>query len=105
MQRLTTGILHQRHLASVKVQYDAIGNFIRDRNLGDVDCFIYGDTHRAGIFQRMGGPLAVNAGSFTRVPGKGSRIKTPDTYIILDDDGLALRQLGKAEPLFLCELL
>jgi hypothetical protein len=53
----------------------------------------------------MGVPWAVNAGSFTRVPGKGSRIKTPDTYIILDEDGLALRQLGKAEPLFLCELL
>jgi len=104
LQRLTTGILHQRHLASVKVQYDAIGNFIRDRNLGDVDCFIYGDTHRAGIFQRKGGPLAVNAGSFTSEPAKGSRIEYPNTYIILDADGLALRQLGRAESLYLCEL-
>ena len=105
LQRITTGVFHDHHIASVEAQYEAIERFIRVRNLGEIDCFIYGDTHRAGIFQRMGGPLAVNAGSFTRVPGKGSRIKTPDTYIILDDDGLALRQLGKAEPLFLCELL
>ncbi len=105
LQRITTGVFHDHHLASVEAQYEAIEGFIRDRNLGEIDCFIYGDTHRAGIFQRMGGPLAVNAGSFTRIPGKGSRIETPDTYIILDEDGLALRQLGKAEPLFLCELL
>jgi len=105
LQRITTGALRGQHLASVQMQYEAIVKFIRDRNLGEVDCFIYGDTHRAGIFQNRGGPLAVNSGSFTREPGKGSRIELPDTYIILDDEGLALRQLGRAEPIYLCELL
>lgn len=105
LQRLTTGVFHEQHLATVETQYDAIVKFIRDRNLVDVDCFIYGDTHRAGIFQRQGGPLAMNAGSFTRAPGKSSRVETPDTYIILDENGLALRQLGRAESLYLCELL
>lgn len=105
LQRITTGALHGQHLASVQMQYEAIVKFIRDRNLGEVDCFIYGDTHRAGIFQNRGGPLAVNAGSFTRELGKGSRIELPDTYIILDEEGLALRQLGRAEPVYLCELL
>ena len=105
LQSITTGVFHEQHLASVETQYEAIERFIRDRNLGEIDCFIYGDTHRAGIFQSLGGPLAVNAGSFTREPGKGSRIEIPDTYIILDEEGLALRQLGREESLFLCELL
>ena len=99
------GVFRNQRFASVEGQYDAILKFIRDQNLGKVDCFIYGDTHRAGIFQRKGGPLAVNAGSFTREQGKGSCLETPDTYLFLDEDGLALRQLGRSEPLFLCELL
>jgi len=105
LQRITTAALHGQHLASVQMQYEAIVKFIRDRNLGEVDCFIYGDTHRPGIFQSRGGPLAVNAGSFAREPGKGSRIELPDTYIILDEEGLTLRQLGAADPVYLCELL
>jgi len=51
---------------SVERQYEAILGFLRDHNLGRVDCFIYGDTHQAGIYQRKGGPLAMNAGSFMR---------------------------------------
>jgi hypothetical protein len=105
--------------------------FIRDRHLGRVDCFVYGDTHRAGIFQRRNGPLAVNSGCFTReIEGRSITAKpgslspgfspkmgggsspaaflsgreTPETYLLLDDWGLALRQLGQDKPLFLCEL-
>ena len=80
-----------------------------------MDCFVYGDTPRAGIFQRRDGPLAVNSGCFTREiegrsittkPGSSflSGSQTPETYLLLDDWGLALRQLGQDKPLFLCEL-
>jgi hypothetical protein len=47
----------------------------------------------------------VNAGSFTREQEKGSCLETPDTYLILNEEGLVLRQLGRTEPLYLCELL
>jgi UDP-2,3-diacylglucosamine pyrophosphatase LpxH len=95
---------HQR-MASVEGQYEAIQQFIRERELGKVDCFIYGDTHRAGLFQKKGGPLAVNAGCFVREHGELSCLETPDTYLLLDENGLAIRQMGRKKPLFLCELL
>ena len=47
----------------------------------------------------------MNAGSFTREQEKGSCLETPDTYMLLDEEGLAIRQLGRKKPLFLCELL
>ncbi|MHB8117341.1 MAG: UDP-2,3-diacylglucosamine diphosphatase [Methanothrix sp.] len=105
LQRFNAGVFSNHCRASVEGQYEAILKFIRERNLGKIDCFIYGDTHRPGIFQRKGGPLAVNAGSFTREQGNGYRIETPDTYMLLDERGLAIRQLGRKRPLFLCELL
>jgi UDP-2,3-diacylglucosamine pyrophosphatase LpxH len=105
LQRFTSGVLRKQRYASVEGQYDAILKFIRDQNQGAVDCFIYGDTHRAGIFQRKGGPLAVNAGSFTREQGKGSCMEMPNTYVFLNEGGLALRQLGRSESLYLCELI
>jgi len=105
LQRINSGVFSNQHSASVEGQYEAILNFIRERNLGRIDCFIYGDTHRPGIFQRNGGPLAVNAGSFTREKGNGSCLETPDTYMFMDEKGLAIRQLGRKRPLFLCELL
>ena len=105
LQRINSGVFSNQHRASVEGQYEAILNFIRERGLGRIDCFIYGDTHRPGIFQRNGGPLAVNAGSFTREKGNGSRLETPDTYMFMDEKGLAIRQLGRRRPLFLCELL
>jgi len=95
---------HQR-MASVEGQYEAILQFIRERYRGKVDCFIYGDTHRAGIFQKKGGPLAVNTGCFMREQSELSSLETPDTYLLIDEDGLAIRQLGKKKPLYLCELL
>jgi len=105
LQRFNAGVFSNQRQASVEGQYEAILKFIRERNLGKIDCFIYGDTHRAGIFQRKGGPLAVNTGCFTRDPGKDSRLETPDTYLLLDEGGLAIRELGRKKPLFLCELL
>ena len=105
LQRFNAGVFSNQRQASVEGQYEAIEKFIRERSLGKIDCFIYGDTHRAGIFQRKGGPLAVNTGCFTREPGNGSRLETPDTYLILDDGGLVVRELGRKKPLFLCELL
>lgn len=105
LQRINAGVFSNQRKASVEGQYEAILNFIRERGLGRIDCFIYGDTHRPGIFQRNGGPLAVNAGSFTREQGNGSGLETPDTYMFMDEKGLAIRQLGRRRPLFLCELL
>ncbi len=107
LQRFNAGVFsnqHQRH-ASVEGQYEAILKFLRERGLGKIDCFIYGDTHRAGIFQKKGGPLAVNTGCFMREQGNGSRLETHDTYMFMDEKGLAIRQLGRKRPLFLCELL
>jgi predicted phosphodiesterase len=101
LQRFNAG---NQRLACVEGQYEAILKFIRERNLGKIDCFIYGDTHRAGIFQRKGGPLAVNTGCFMRDQGNVSSLETPDTYMLLDEGGLAIRQLGRKKPLFLCEL-
>ena len=105
LQRFNAGFFSNKRHACVEGKYEAILKFIRDRSLGKIDCFIYGDTHRPGIFQRKGGPLAVNAGSFTREQGNGSSLETPDTYMLLDEGGLAIRQLGRKRPLFLCEIL
>jgi predicted phosphodiesterase len=105
LQRFNTGVFSNHCRASVEGQYEAILKFIRDRSLGKIDCFIYGDTHRPGIFQQKGGPLAVNAGSLTREQGNRSCLETPDTYMLLDEGGLAIRQLGRKRPLILCELL
>lgn len=105
LQRFNAGVFSNQRRACVDGQYEAILKFIRERSLGKIDCFIYGDTHRAGIFQRKGGPLAVNAGCFTREPKNGSCLETPDTYLLLDEGGLAIRELGRKKPLFLCELL
>ena len=107
LQRFNAGVFsnqHQRH-ASVEGQYEAILKFIRERGLGKIDCFIYGDTHRAGIYQKKGGPLAVNTGCFIRESENSSGLETPDTYMFMDEKGLAIRQLGRKRPLFLCELL
>ena len=104
LHRFTYGVIRKQRFDSVEGQYDAILKFLRDQNQGMVDCFIYGDTHRSGIYQRKGGPLAVNAGCFTREQGKGSGIETPNTYIFLNEEGLALRQLGRSQSLYLCEL-
>jgi len=105
LQWFMTGATHSSRFTPVQSQYPAILKFLRDRNLGKVDCFIYGDTHRAGIYQRKGGPLAVNAGCFLPDDGCGSIPELPDTYLVIGDDGLTLRQLGRREPLFMCELL
>jgi predicted phosphodiesterase len=102
--KVNAGVFSNQRRASVEGQYEAILKFIRERSLGKIDCFIYGDTHKAGIFQRKGGPLAVNAGCFTRDQETGSSLETPDTYLLLDDGGLAIRELGRKKPLFLCEL-
>ena len=105
LQRFNAGIFSNHRQASVEGQYEAILKFIRERSLGKIDCFIYGNTHHAGIFQRKGGPLAVNTGCFMRTQGNRSCLETSDTYLLLDEGGLAMRQLGRKKPLFLCELL
>jgi UDP-2,3-diacylglucosamine pyrophosphatase LpxH len=105
LQWFKAGIFRAQRFKPVERQYESILKFLRDQNLGKVDCFVYGDTHRAGIYQGMGGPLAVNAGSFTHDQGKGSCLETPDTYLIITEEGLVMRQLGRTKPLYLCELL
>jgi hypothetical protein len=64
-----------------------------------VNCFVY-DTHKAGIYRRDGGPLTVNARSLTCERRNGNSEELPDTYIVIDDDRVAVRQLGRQEPLF-----
>lgn len=96
------GFLMSYRFTPVERQYGSILRFLSDRGLGWVDCFIYGDTHRAGIHQERGGPLAVNAGGLTA--GSSSQ-GFPDTYLIIDEAGLAVRRMGSERPLLLCELL
>jgi UDP-2,3-diacylglucosamine pyrophosphatase LpxH len=103
VQRFKSGVLKKLRFTPVERHYEAILQFICDQNNGMVDCFLYGDTHQADIYQRKGGPLAVNTGSFTREEGKCSGYELPDTYVLINEDGLAMRQLGKPEPIFLCE--
>ncbi len=103
-QRIKAGLLRTLRFTPVERQYEAILRFIRDQSMGRVDCFVYGDTHKVDLYQKKGGPLAVNTGCFTRDDGKGPE-NLPNTYMIIDEDGLSLRQLGRSEPLFLCEYL
>lgn len=103
--RLNSSTLSHPHRASVEGQYDVILSFIAERHLGRVDCFIYGDTHRAGLFQRGEGPLAVNSGTLTRPSDNSSGPETPDTYLILDEGLISVRRLGRKRPLAQCELV
>jgi predicted phosphodiesterase len=101
-RRFREGVLSTLSFTPVERHYGAILKFLRDQNLGRVDCFVYGDTHRADIYQKKGGPLAINSGSFTK---DGAVSSGRDTYLLVNDDGLSLRKLGAQEPLFRCELL
>jgi len=101
-RRLREGVLKTLRFTPVEIHYDAILKFLRDQNLGKVDCFVYGDTHRADIYQRKGGPLAVNSGSFTK---DGAMNSSKDTYLVVKDESLSLRRLGIQKPVFMCELL
>jgi len=95
--RVRTGILRTFRFTPVERHYEAIMRFIRDQQAGRVDCFIYGDTHRAGVYSRDGGPLAVNIGSFTEEDQPAGEV--PNTYLVLSEDGIELRQMGRKEPL------
>lgn len=94
MSMIKAGALRIFKYAPVEGHYEAIRKFIKAYGAGRVDCFIYGDTHKAGIYRKDGGPLAVNVGSFTRDGG------VQDTYMVLSDDGIELRKLGCDVPLF-----
>ncbi len=96
--KVKTGILGRS--APIEDQYDAIIKFVRERQLGKVDCFVYGDTHRPGICRRNG-LIAVNTGSFTHDESRLSDHDPTDTYLVIGEDSLALRQLDKREPLFM----
>jgi len=95
--RVKTGILKTFRFTPVDRQYEAIVKFIADRSEEEVDCFVYGDTHEAGMYSRVGGPLAVNAGSFVHDGDGGfgsEKSMLPDTYLILDSSGATIRRLG-----------
>ena len=97
LQRFKTGIFKKP--MPTEAQYDAITRFIRERQLDSVDFFIYGDTHMPR-FSRWNGLVVVNTGSFLH-EGKGLSEKSiTDTYLVMDEDGFALRQLGRQEPVF-----
>jgi UDP-2,3-diacylglucosamine pyrophosphatase LpxH len=98
LDKVKAGIL-RRSMPPVDSQYDAIMKFIKERHLGRVDCFVYGDTHRPGIC-RMDGLVAVNAGSFTPDSSRSSEGSITDTFLVIGDGGLTLRKLGMGQPLW-----
>jgi hypothetical protein len=105
LHRFREGVrISSNSFVPVERDYDAVQKFLRDRNLL-ADGFVYGDTHCAGICQKKGGPLVVNSGCFTREQGRGHCPETPNTYVVLNEDGLALRRLGQKAPLYMVELL
>jgi UDP-2,3-diacylglucosamine pyrophosphatase LpxH len=86
----------------VEEHYGTILKFIQDHHAGHVDYFIYGDTHKAGAYSMEGGPVAVNVGSFTGEgweDGRSVSGKVKNTYLVLNEDGIELRQLGRYAPL------
>jgi predicted phosphodiesterase len=100
ISRMRTSLLKTFRYTPVERHYDAILKFLREQMMGKVDCFIYGDTHKAGIYERDAGPMAINAGCFTYEMKNGNLEVVPNTYLIIDDDRVAIRQLGRQEPLF-----
>jgi predicted phosphodiesterase len=98
--KVKTGILRSFKYTPVERHYEAILKFLEDQRTGKVDCFIYGDTHKAGIYRREEGPMAINAGSLTLEKRNSNSEVVPDTYAIIDEDRVVIRQLGKQEPLF-----
>jgi predicted phosphodiesterase len=78
---------------------EAIIKFIREQNGGRSDLFVYGDTHKPDLYQRPGGPVAVNTGCFLAEENAGCRQEKRDTYLIMNERGVFLRQLGRADPL------
>jgi predicted phosphodiesterase len=101
ISEMRTGILKTFRHTPVERHYQAIMKFLRDQMAGRIDCFVYGDTHKAGVYRSDGGPLAVNAGSLTYEKRNGNPEEVPDTYMVIDAAGLTIRQLGRQEPLFM----
>jgi len=97
--RFKAGILRTFRFTPVERQYQAIIKFIGEQNGGKVDLFIYGDTHQPNIYREASGPLVVNTGCFLREGDAGCPPGTRDTYLLMNEGGLFLRQLGKREPL------
>jgi len=84
-------------LKQLDSQYVAILDFMRERNIGHVDGFVFGDTHRAGFYRRDPGLLAVNAGSLCGDESKANA--ESNTYLIINESRLNLRSLGRHQPL------
>ena len=97
LHRFKTGIF--KRSVPTEARYDAITRFIRERQLGSVDCFIYGDTHIPEI-SRWNNLAVVNTGSFLHDGNGRSGEGIADTYLAIDEDGFALRQLGRRDPVF-----
>jgi predicted phosphodiesterase len=100
---MKTGILKTFRHMPVERHYPAILSFLEAQMAGRIDCFVYGDTHKAGMCRKDGGPLAVNAGSLINEKRNGNYEEVPNTYMVIDDAGLTIRQLGRQEPLFMCD--
>jgi predicted phosphodiesterase len=101
--KVKAGLLKSLRATPVQRQYEPIMQFMKDRRIGHVDCFVYGDTHRAGVYRRDGGFLAANSGCFT-TDGIQTAEQTPNTYLIIDGEDVTLRQLGCEEPLYAGEI-
>lgn len=100
-EKVRSGLLRTFRYTPVERQYESIMRFIAAQKMQKVDAFLYGDTHRADIFSRKGGPLAVNVGCFTadfeESPQKSEQI--PDTYAVVSSEGITLRQVGQKDAL------
>ncbi|NPV61829.1 MAG: UDP-2,3-diacylglucosamine diphosphatase [Methanotrichaceae archaeon] len=97
--RFKASVLKTLRFTPIERQYEAIIRFIREQNGGRADLFVYGDTHRPDLYQRPGGPVAVNTGCFLAEENAGCRKETRDTYLIMNENGVFLRQLGRVDPL------
>ncbi|HOT06663.1 MAG TPA: metallophosphoesterase [Methanotrichaceae archaeon] len=97
LDRVRSGIRKTFRFIPVERHYGSILEFMHERQIGPVDCFVYGDTHRPDIFKKGKGPLVANAGCFSSENvGPNDPV---NTYLVLQEDRISLRQLGLPEPL------
>ncbi len=101
------GVCKTLRYTSVERQYKSILNFVRKYHTEDpISCFVYGDTHKADIYQKNKNQLlAVNSGCWIREPNReawGNPEEKPNTYITIDDK-IIIKQFdpesGKSKPL------
>jgi UDP-2,3-diacylglucosamine pyrophosphatase LpxH len=81
----------------VEQDYLHIIDFLEDHDKKDVSCFIYGHTHKPGVYRKESHELfVVNTGCWLKEPfseWKSDSKEFPNTYLVIDDH-LTLKRLG-----------